>query len=168
VHRIAARLAVFVLALVAAGCGSGGGGGGSDAAHAGVDAFPDVLEIARAELGEDAVLSEVAVAENAISFDHVRFGSIVRVVYNTHAVFVGNERVRKKPNPAATFPISDVSADAPAKLLGEIQEREEGSVSDFGVTLERSKSGDLTWNAKATVNGARKSYEGNPDGTLRG
>jgi hypothetical protein len=166
VPRIAARLAVFVLALVAAGCG--GGGDGSDAGHAGVDVFPDVLEIARAELGEDAVLSEVAVSENALSFDHVRFGRIVRVVYNTHAVFVGNQPVRKPLKPAETFQISEIPDDAPAKLLEAIQKREEGDVSEFGATLARNKQGVLTWDARATVDGQRKSYQADVSGALRG
>jgi hypothetical protein len=164
VRTIVAWVAVVALALVSAGCG---GGGGSDAAHAGVEAFPDVLELARAELGEDAVLSEVSVAENAVSFVHVQFGRNVRVVYNTHAVFVGNERVREKVKPASTFPISEVPDDAPAKLLGEIQEREKGAVLDFGATLRRDKRGVLTWSAKATVDGERKSYEADVSGALR-
>jgi hypothetical protein len=167
VPRIAARLAVIVLALVAAGCG-GGSGGGSDTAHAGVDAFPDVLEIARAELEEDAVLAEAAVSENAISFDHVRFGRIVRVVYNTHAVFVGNQPVRKRLKPAATFQISEIPDDAPAKLLESIQKREQGDVSAFGATLARNKQCVLTWDARATVNGQRKSYQADVSGALRG
>lgn len=164
--RIAARLATIVL-LLCAGCG-GGGGDGSDAEHEGVDAFPDVVEIARAELGDDAALHEVTVSEAEISFVHAQFGRNVRIKYNTSAIFTGNERVRRRLDPARIFPISDVPADAPAKLLAAIQERESGDVSDFGATLARDRSGTLVWKATATVGGATKRYEAELDGSLRG
>ena len=167
VPRLPARLAVIGLFLVL-GAGCGGGSDRSDAAHPGVEAFPDVLEIARAELGEDAFLSEVAVTENTISFVHVQFGRNVRVVYNSHAVFVGNERVRKRVSSAAAFPISDVPLDAPRKLLAAIQQREEGDVSEFGATLLRDRTGALRWDASATVEGVKKRYKAALDGTLRG
>ena len=163
--RIAARLAVIVLLVLCAGCG--GGNGSSDADHSGVDAFPDVLEIARAELGEDAALHEVAVAPSAISFVHAQLGRNVRVIYNTHAVFVGNEPVRERLHPAGLFAISEVSADAPAKLLAAIQQREDGEVTGFRATLARDKSRTLVWKAQATVAGATKQYVGARDGTLR-
>jgi hypothetical protein len=166
VTRIAARLAVIVL-MLCAGCG-GGDGDASDSKHPGVQAFPDVLEIARAELGENAALYEVTVSEGAISFVHVQFGRNVRVVYNTHAVFVGNERVRKKLNPAATFQISNVPIDAPAKLLAAIHDREQGEVAGLTATLARDSRGALVWRAKATVDGAPKAYDADANGTLRG
>jgi hypothetical protein len=164
VTRIAARLLPILLVLCA---GCGGGGGDSDAAHAGVEAFPDVLEIARAELGDDAALHEVAVSESRISFVHARFGRNVRVVYNDNAVFVGNQRVRKRLNPAGVFPITDVPASAPAKLLAAIQEREGGDVTGFEATLMRERDGTLVWRASASVGGAEKRYEGELDGSLR-
>jgi hypothetical protein len=166
VKRIAARLAVIVLFL-GAGCG-GGGGDSSDVKHRGVEAFPDVVEIARAELGEDAALAEATVSETAISFVHVQLGRNVRVVYNTNVVFVGNERVRKKLNPAATFPISSVASDAPARLLAAIQAREGKDVTGFTATLARNSSGALAWRAKAAVEGSPKTYDADADGTLRG
>ena len=165
--RIAARLAVVVLALATSACG-GGGDGDSDASHAGVDAFPDVVEIARAELGDDAALHEVTVSRTAISFVHAQFGRNVRVTYDTHVVFVGNAPVRKKLNPARIFPISEVATGAPAKLLAAIQEREGGEVTRFTATLARNGSGALTWTAHASVDGVRKEYEAAADGTLRG
>ena len=161
--RIAARLAVIVLLVLCAGCG----GGDADATHAGVEAFPDVLEIARAELGEDAALHEVAVAESRISFVHARFGRNVRVTYNDNAVFVSNQPVRKHLDPAQVFRIADVPADAPAKLLAAIQERENSDVTGFEATLMRARDGTLVWNAKATAGGSAKRYEAELDGTLR-
>jgi hypothetical protein len=165
VPRIAARLVVIVL-LLCAGCG--GGGGNSDAEHAGVDAFPDVVEIARAELGDDAALQEVTVSDAEISFVHAQFGRNVRVKYNSRAVFTGNEPVRKKLNPAATFPISAVPADAPSRLLAAIQEREDGDVTGFTATLARDRRGSLGWRAKAMVGGAAKQYEADASGAVRG
>ena len=162
---IAARLAVITLLLLSAACG--GGGGNSDADHAGVDAFPDVLEIARAELGDNAVLHDVTVTEKEISFVNVQLGRNVRVRYNTHAVFVANDRVRERLNPASTFSIATVPVDAPKKLLTAIQEREDGDVSGFSATLSRDKRGELAWRAKGTVNGETKEYVAAPDGTLR-
>lgn len=162
--RIAARLAVITLVLLSAACG--GGNGDSDAEHAGVKAFPDVLEIARAELGENANLHEVTVTEKEIQFVNVQLGRNVRVRYNTHAVFVANDRVRERLNPRSTFSISTVSIDAPAKLLAAIQEREDGDVAGFSATLS-DKRGDLAWRAKATVDGETKEYVAAPDGTLR-
>jgi hypothetical protein len=161
--RIAAPLAVLVLAL--AGCG--GGGGDSEAEHPGVEAFPDVLEIARAELGEDAALHEVEVGESRIAFVNAKFGRNVRVIYNDRAVFVANEPVRKALNPAGIFRISEVPADAPAKLLAAIEERERGDVTGFEATLMRDPSGTLVWKAGATADGARKQYTAALDGTLR-
>jgi hypothetical protein len=163
VTRIAARLLPILLVLCA-GCG---GGGDADATHAGVEAFPDVLEIARAELGEDAALHEVAVAESRISFVQARFGRNTRVTYNTNAVFVGNQPVRKRLDPARVFGISNVPTDAPAKLLAGIQERENGDVTGFEATLMRARDGTLVWNAKATAGGSAKRYEADVDGTLR-
>jgi hypothetical protein len=165
VTRIAAGLAVIVLAL---GAGCGGGDGGSDATHAGVDAFPDVVEIARAELGDDAALHAVAFSESRISFVHAQFGRNVRVIYNTHAVFVGNQPVRERLNPARVFPISDVPVDAPAKLLAAVQDRETGDVADLQATLTRERDGMLVWKARATVDGAAKQYKAALDGSLRG
>jgi hypothetical protein len=164
VIRIAARL-LPILLVVFAGCG--GGGGDSDAAHPGVEAFPDVLEIARAELGEDAALHEVAVSESRISFVHARFGRNVRVIYNENAVFITNQPVRERLNPALVFPISDVPADAPAKLLAAIQERAGGDVTGFEATLMRERDGALVWKASAKVGGAAKRYEAELDGSLR-
>jgi hypothetical protein len=165
VTRIAARLAVIVL-LLCAGCG--GGDGGSDAKHAGVDAFPDVVEIARAELGDDAALHEVTVSDAEISFVHAQFGRNVRIKYNSRAVFTGNEPVRKKLNPAATFLIAAVPGDAPATLLAAIQEREDGDVSGFSATLARDRRGTLVWRAKAMVGARAKQYEADASGALRG
>jgi hypothetical protein len=166
VPRIAARLAVMTLLLLSAGCG-GGGDGNSDADHAGIEAFPDVLEIARAELGENTNLHDVTVTEKEISFVNVQLGRNVRVRYNTSAVFVANDRVRERLNPASTFSIATVSPDAPAKLLAAIQEREDGDVAGFSATLSRDERGELAWRAKATVDGEAKEYEAAPDGTLR-
>jgi hypothetical protein len=165
VLRIAARLATIVL-LLCAGCG--GGGGSSDPAHEGVDAFPDVLEIARAELGDDVALYEVTLSEGEIAFVHAQLGRNVRVKYNDRAVFTGNEPVRKRLHPRGIFQISAVPADAPAKLLAAIQERESGDVTAFGATLARDRSGTLVWKATATVNGAAKRWEAELDGSLRG
>ena len=162
--RIAARLATIVLVLCA---GCGGGGGDSDADHEGVEAFPDVLEIARAELGENANLHDVTITEKEISFVNVQLGRNVRVRYNTRAVFVATDRVRERLNPAATFSIATVPIDAPAKLLAAVQEREDGDVTGFSATLSRAAGGELAWRAKATVDGAAKQYEAAPDGTLR-
>jgi hypothetical protein len=108
------------------------------------------------------------VSETAISFVHVQFGRNVRVVYDTNVVFVGNERVRKKLKPAAAFRISEVPAEAPAKLLAAVQRREQKDVTSFTATLARDSSGSLGWRAKATVGGAPKTYEAAADGTLRG
>jgi hypothetical protein len=165
VPRIAARFAVITLVLLSAACG--GGGSNSDAEHAGVDAFPDVLEIARAELGDNAVLHEVTVTEKEIQFVNVQIGRNVRVRYNTKAVFVANDRVRERLNAASTFSIAEVPIDAPANLLAAIQEREDGGVEGFSATLRRDKKGQLAWRAKATVDGAAKQYVAAPDGTLR-
>jgi hypothetical protein len=167
VARIAARLAVVVLALAMAGCGGGGGNGDSDPEHAGVAAFPDILEIARAELGDDAALHEVTVSETEITFVNAQFGRNVRVRYGTDAVFIGNAPVRKKLNPAAVFPIAGVPRDGPSKLLAAIREREGGDVEGFSATLARNAKGELLWNAKATVGGAPKTFEAALDGTLR-
>jgi hypothetical protein len=165
VPRIAARLATIVLFLCA-GCG-GGGGNGSDAEHEGVDAFPDVVEIARAELGDDAALHEVTVSESEISFVHAQFGRNVLIKYDTNVVFIGNEPVRKRLDPAGIFQISAVPGDAPAKLLAAIQEREQGEVTDFTATFARDRQGALAWHAKATVNGTPKDYDADASGTLR-
>jgi hypothetical protein len=165
VPRIAARFAVITLVLLSAACG--GGGGNSDAEHAGIDAFPDVLEIARAELGDNAVLHEVTVTEKEIQFVNVQIGRNVRVRYNTKAVFVANDRVRERLNPASTFSIAEVPLDAPARLLAAIQEREDGDVAGFSATLGRDDKGQLAWRAKATVDDAAKEYVAAPDGTLR-
>jgi hypothetical protein len=164
VLRIAARLAVVVLAF-STGCG--GGGGDSDTAHDGVDAFPDVVEIARAELGEDAALHSVTVSESEIAFVHVQFGRTTRVKYDSHAVFTGNERAASPRSSAELFPMSDVQADAPAKLLQAIQAREGGDVAGFTATLARDARGALLWRVKATVGGGAKEYDGDADGTLR-
>jgi hypothetical protein len=165
VTRIAARLAVILL-LVSAGCG-GGNGDSSDPEHAGVQAFPDILEIARAELGDNTTLHEVTVSEKEVSFVNVQIGRNVRVRYNTNVVFIANERVRKKLNPAATFSISTVLGDAPAKLLAAIQEREDGEVAGFTATLARDRRGALLWHAKATVDGTPREYEADAAGALR-
>jgi hypothetical protein len=165
VTRIAARLAVITLVFLSAACG--GGNGNSDAEHEGVEAFPDILEIARAELGENAALHEVTITEKEIQFVNVQLGRNVRVRYNTSAVFVANDRVRERLDPASTFSITTVPLDAPAKLLAAIQEREDGDVSGFSATLSRDKKGELAWRAKATVDGATKEYMAAPDGTLR-
>jgi hypothetical protein len=164
VTRIAARLAVIVLAL---GAGCGGGGGGSEAEHPGVEAFSDVLEIARAELGEDATLHMVTVSESEIAFVHVQFGRTTRVKYNTHAVFTGNDRAPSPRSPQQLFRMSDVQAAAPTKLLEAIQEREGGEVTGFSATLARDPRGALVWRAKATVGGEAKEYAADADGTLR-
>jgi hypothetical protein len=163
VPGIPARLAAIVL-LFSAGCG--GGNGDSDAEHAGVKAFPDVLEIARAELGDNANLHEVTVSEKEISFVNVQVGRNVRVRYNTNVVFIANERVRERLNPASIFLISSVSPEGPAKLLAAIQEREESDVTGFSATL-KDRRGELAWRAKATVNGAPKEYVGDLSGALR-
>ena len=163
--RIAVRLLSILLVL---GAGCGGGGGDSNATHAGVDAFPDVLEIARAELGDNAPLHEVAVSESRISFLHAQFGRNVRVIYNDNAVFVANQPVRKRLDPTRVFPITDVPADAPAKLLAAIQEREGGDVTDFETTLGRGRDGRHVWKATAKVGGSAKRYEAELDGSLRG
>ena len=163
--RIAARLAVITLVLLSAACG--GGNGNSDAEHKGVKAFPDVLEIARTEIGETATLHEVTVTEKEIQFVNVQIGRNVRVRYDTRAVFIKNDRVPERLNPALSFSIAIVPADAPAKLLAAIQEREDGDVTDFSATLTRDERRVLAWHAKATVGGAVKKYVAAPDGTLR-
>ena len=165
--RIAARLAVVVLALAVSACG-GDGNGSDEAEHRGIQAFPDVLEIARAELGDGAVLSEVSVSETRIALVNVEFGRTTRVTYNAEGVFVGNARARPPRNAAQTFQISDVPADAPANLLAAVQEREDGTVSGFEARLARDRRGELVWNAKASVDGSPKEYEAALDGSLRG
>jgi hypothetical protein len=165
VRRIVAWLAVVVLAFAAAACG--GGSGDSEPEHAGVEAFPDVIEIARAELGETAPLHEITVSERVISFVNVQFGRIVRVNYNTNAVFTGSLPVRKPVNPASTFSIADVPNDAPARLLAAIQERENGDVAGYAATLSFDRRGELAWRAKATVDGKPKKYVADVSGALR-
>ena len=162
--RLAARLASIVL-LLAAGCG--GGNGNSDEDHAGVKAFPDVLEIARAELGDNATLHDVTVTEKEVSFVNVQLGRNVRVRYNTRVVFIANERVRERLNPRLTFSIAEVPIDGPAKLLAAIQEREDGDVKDFSASLRRDQHRRLGWRATATVDGEVKHYEATADGALR-
>ena len=161
--RLAARLAL-VLAVLCAGCG---GGGSSDPKHRGVEAFPDVLEIARAELGETAPLHAATVSETQISFVNVQIGRTVRVIYNADGVFTGSQPVRVGLNPAATFSIADVPNDAPATLLSAIQEREDGTVTAFAATLARGPGARLVWRAQAKVDDAPKTYEAELDGTLR-
>ena len=164
--RTVARLALLVLALVCAGCG--GGGGGEHADHSGSEAFPDVLEIARAELGDDAVLVSVRVSETAISFSRVQFGRTTRVTYNAAGVFTGNARVPNPRSSTQTFRMAEIVAGAPAKLLAAIQEGASGTVTGFEATLARDRRGALMWHAKANVDGAAKEYEAAADGTLTG
>jgi hypothetical protein len=165
VTRIAARLALVLLALCA---GCGGGNGESEPDHRGVEAFPDVLEIARAELGETAPLVEVRVTETEVSFVHFQIGHITRVKYNPAGVFTGNDRVTMPLNFAASFAISQVPADAPQKLLSAIREREAGELAGLTATLARDKGRVLVWRVSATVGGAPKEYEADLNGTLRG
>ena len=163
-RRYAARLALAAVALCA-GCG---GGGSSDPQHRGVEAFPDVLEIARAELGETAALHAVTVSETQISFVNVQIGRTVRVIYNPDGVFTGGQPVRVGLNPAATFSIADVPRDAPATLLAAVQEREDGEVTAFAATLARGTSASLVWRAQAKVDGAARTYQADLNGALRG
>jgi hypothetical protein len=163
--RLAPRLAVVVLALTVAACG--GGNGEPETQHAGVEAFPDVLEIARAELGDTAPLLEITVAEKQISFVNAQLGRIVRVTYDTEAVFTGSAPVRRRLNPAETFSIAGVPHDAPARLLAAIQERENTDVAGFTATLAPSRGGPPAWRAKATVDGQSKTYAADISGALR-
>jgi hypothetical protein len=165
VTRTVACIAVVALTFAAAACG--GGGGDSEAGHAGVEAFPDVLEIARAELGDTAPLLEITVGEKEISFINAQLGRIVRVKYDTKAVFTGSEPVRRPLNPAATFSIAGVPHDAPAKLLAAIEEREDGDVAGFTATLSPNRRGPPTWRAKATVDGESQTYDADISGALR-
>ncbi len=162
--RFAARLA-FVVTVLCAGCG---GGEASDPENPGVQAFPDVLEIARAELGETAPLHAVTVAEEQISFVNVQVGRTVRVIYNPDGVFAGSEPVRVGLNPATTFSIADVPHDAPSTLLAALQEREDGEITAFAATLARGAGGTLVWRAQAKVDGAGRTYQAELDGSLRG
>ncbi|MDQ3822175.1 MAG: hypothetical protein M3321_02910 [Actinomycetota bacterium] len=164
-RRLAVRLAL-VAAAVCAGCG--GGGGESDPENRGVQAFPDVLEIARAELGDTAPLHAATVSETQISFVNVQIGRTVRVIYNPDGVFTGSERVRVGLNPAATFSIADVPRDAPGRLLAAVQEREDGEVTAFAATLARGAGGTLVWRAQAQVDGAARTYQAALDGSLTG
>ena len=163
--RTAARLASIILLAACAGCG--GGGNSSEPDHDGVEAFPDVLEIARTELGETAPLYAATVSEEQISFVNAKIGRPVRVKYDTAGVFTGNERVRIALNPRATYLISEIPADAPAKLLAAIRGREDGEVTDFAATLSRDTSGELLWRAQAKVGGATRTYRAELDGTLK-
>jgi hypothetical protein len=165
VLRTPSWLVVVVLAFAVAGCG--GGGGDSEPEHAGVAAFPDVLEIARAELGETAPLHDVTVSEKEISFVNVQFGRNVRVKYNTDAVFVGGEPVRERLNPALTFSIAEVPNDAPARLLAAIQEREDGDVAGFTASLRRDRRQQLKWRAKTRIDGEARQYVADLSGALR-
>jgi hypothetical protein len=163
VPRIPARLAL-VLLLLCTGCG---GGGGSTTRHEAVEAFPDVLEVARAELGEDASLLEVTFSPSAISFVHVQFGRVTRISYDPDAVFTGSTRLRTPRNLRATFPISSVPADAPKRLLAAIREREGEDVRGLSGRLARDKRGALVWLAQATVGSEQREYTAAPDGALR-
>ena len=161
--RLAARLAL-VLAVLCAGCG---GDEAADPQIRGVQAFPDVLEIARAELGDSAPLHAVTVSESQISFVNVQIGRTVRVIYNPDGVFTGSQPVRVGLNPAATFSIADIPHNAPATLLSAIQEREGGEVTAFAATLARDRGTKLVWRAQAKVDGAARTYQADLDGSLR-
>ena len=163
---IAARLAVVVLALVVVGCG-GGGDRDSDGTSAAVEAFPDVLEVARSELPENAPLLSVTLRPDEIAFIHVELGRSTEIRYDLSAVFVGNRRISKPVKLASLFPVEAVPADAPARLLAAIRNREGGTVAGFEARLARDKHSALVWKAKATVDGAPQQYEATLDGTLR-
>jgi hypothetical protein len=164
VLRTPARLALaFVLTLSCAACG-----GNPEAKPKGVEAFPDVLEIARSELGEDAVLRTITVDENAISFVHVQFGRTTRITYDAQGVFTGSKRLPNPPNLRAIFPISEVAADAPERLLTEVRKKDGNAVKDFTATLGVNARGALAWHAKAVVDGTNHDYTASADGTLRG
>jgi hypothetical protein len=160
------RAVVFLLcALVLAGCG-GGGNGDSDVSSEAVEAFPDVLEIARSELPESAPLLSVSVYPDSISFVHVELGRTTEIRYDLNAVFIGNRRIGKPSKIAKLFPIELVPADAPARMLSAIDKREDGDVEAFEATLQQDGPGKLSWRAKATVDGRPKRYRAALDGTL--
>ncbi len=162
------RAVVLLLcALAVAGCG-GGGNGDSDGTSAVVEAFPDVLEVARSELPENAPILSVALRPEYIAFVSVEFGRSTEIRYDLQAVFVGNKRSTKPVKLAKLFSVELVPADAPARLLSAIEEREDGDVEAFEATLEQNEPGQLFWRAKATVDGSPKQYRAALDGTLRG
>jgi hypothetical protein len=161
-------LALLLCALAVAGCGGGGGDDGSDATAAAVDAFPDVLEVARSELPENAPLLAVIVRPREIAFVHVEFGRTTEIRYDLDAVFIANRRITKPVQVTKLFSIQSVPHDAPSRMLAAIDEREEGEVEAFEATLEQQQPGQLSWRAQATVDGTRKRYRAALDGTLRG
>jgi hypothetical protein len=169
VAPLVARLAAVVLALVCAGCGSGGGdGNGNHSAHGGVKAFPDALEVARAELGDDTTLVAIEVTPKTVSFTRIQFGRTRKLTYNSQVVFTGAKDAKPPKSPAEIFTIDVVSADAPARLIEAIEEREGGAVEGFTATLRQPAPGKLGWRVKATVEGVEHEYTAAPDGTLQG
>jgi hypothetical protein len=155
---------VVALATLAAGCG----GGGSQTKHDGVEAFPDVLEIARSELEEDAVLHAVIVEENAISFIHVQFGRTTRITYNPEGTFTGSKRLSNPHSLRLTFPISEVDPNAPQRILAAVRENEGEDVKAFTATLAVATRGGLVWRVTATIGDSKHEYTASPDGTLMG
>lgn len=162
---------MFLLcALALAGCGGGtgdGDGDGDSQANAAVDAFPDVLEVARSELPESAPLLSVSVRPRQIVFVNVEFGRSTEIHYDLEGVYVSDRRSRKPVAIAKLFPIEVVPGDAPRRILAAVEEREDGDVEAFEATLEQPKPGKLSWRAKATVDGSPKQYSAALDGTLR-
>ena len=163
---LAARLAAFAAVLLVAGCGGGKSDGDSNV-HAGVKAFPDALEIARAELGEEAALLEVEVTRNTVSFTRIQFGRAVKLTYDSHVVFTGAAKAKPPKSRAQIFSIEIVRADAPARLVEAIEKREGGDVERFTARLRQKTAGKLAWEVAATVGGSEHMYTASPDGTLR-
>jgi hypothetical protein len=158
------RAVVFLLCVLAvAGCG--GGNGDSDGGVPAVEAFPDVLEIARSELPENAPLLAVSLRPDRIDFVHVEFGRSTEIRYDLGGVFIGNRRITKPVRLERLFSIEAVPAEAPARILASIQEREDGEVEAFEATLAQSAPGKLVWRVKATVDGSPKRYRAAFDGS---
>lgn len=160
---------VFLVALVllCAGCGGGGNGDSTVDTEDGVAAFPDVLEIARAEFPDNAPMLDVRVSEDTISILHVQFGRSTRFSYNPKGIFTGRKRSTKPVDPSRTFSIGEVPANAPARIRTAIEAREGSDALGFSATLARRKDGSLTWDVRATVDGEAKKYSATRVGTLK-
>lgn len=127
-----------------------------------------MLEIARAELGDDAAVLAVTFSESTISFDHVQFGRNTRITYNPQGVFTGSKRLKQPAHPSAAFSIAEVPTGAPQRLLAAIQERDGDGIDSLTGTLARDSKGVLVWRASAIVDGSKRDYTASPDGTLSG
>jgi hypothetical protein len=165
--RPALRIVLVVLiGFVAGGCGRSVDDTEPSALQAGVDRIFDAFEVARAELREDKPVTAVIATPKGLRIVAAEFGRKATYSFNLDGDLTNVSRSKAHLNPALTYPLAEVPPDAPGIILADILDREKGTVDGFEAVAARAPNGVLRWTANVDVDGKKKVYIAELDGSL--